>query len=90
MLKPKALDAQSEIKIDEWIDIESEKCKKLDDNMDLTKKILKMGFEGEPFLFLDDLGRIWGHDPVNNVYYPYHFNVGNKHYGYRMPRKAAN
>jgi hypothetical protein len=87
-LPPAELDKQSPVKVDEWLDIESEKCKDKDPDLSLTKKWMKMGFESG-FLFLDSLGRVWG---VGNrkVFYPFHFNIGKVIYGFRIAKKAAN
>ena len=86
---PKELDAQSAIKIDRWIAIDSEEWKELDDNPALTKKFLRLGFQEPAYLFTDTLGRVWGRGE-NGKYYPFHFNKGKTLIGYRLPQKAAN
>jgi len=85
----KELDAQSKIKIDRWIDIDSEECKELDDNHSLTKRWLKLGFEEPAYFFADSLGRVWGKG-VDGIYYPFHFNKGKILIGYRLSKMAAN
>lgn len=55
-LSPTYLNSQSQIAIDEWLDIDSELCREIDDNYEFTKKILRLGFEDPPFLFTDSLG----------------------------------
>ncbi len=85
---PRELDAQSKIKIDRWIDIDSKEWRELDDDPGLTKKFLKLGFE-ESYLFTDTDGRVWGKGE-DGRYYPYHFSSGKKKIGYRLPKKAAN
>ena len=86
---PAELDAQSKIKIDRWIDIDSEEWRDLDDDPGLTKKFLKIGFKEPAFFFTDTHGRVWGKGE-NGFYYPYHFNRGKTLIGYRIPTKAAN
>lgn len=89
-MKPIDLDQQSPIKIDRWIDIGSEEWKELDDNPAFTKKVLRFGLE-DGWLFTDSLGRVWGKpQEPNKPHFPFHFNVGKKLYGYRLPQKAAN
>lgn len=87
-LSPNELDKQSEIKIVKWLDIGSEECKDNDPDVALAKKWLKMGAE-DKFLFVDRLGRIWGR-ASSGSFFPYHFNVGDKNYGYRLAINAAN
>jgi hypothetical protein len=87
-MNPKELDKQSPIKIDQWLDIDSEDCKDRDPDHSLTKKWFKIGVE-DNFLYVDSLGRIWGMGE-KGYFYPYHFNVGKKLYGYRMSVMAAN
>ena len=86
---PQELDAQSPIKINRWVDIDSEEFYELDEDPGLTKKFLRLGFQEPAFFFTDTLGRIWGKGE-NGKYYPYHFNRGKTLYGYRMAKKAAN
>lgn len=88
-MTPKELDFQSEVKINRWIDIDSEECKLLDDNIEFTKKVLKIGFGKEPFFILDKEGRIWGKSD-NGKYYPFHFEYGKQLIGYRISKKASN
>jgi hypothetical protein len=84
---PKELDAQSKIRIDEWVDVESERCKEIDDDYALTKRIVKMLYP--EYLFTDTLGRLWGRGE-DNLFYPYHFTYGKKQIGFRLSNKAAN
>lgn len=88
---PAALDAQSKIKIDRWVDLDSEEWKSLedDDAQWATKKFLKVGFREPAFFFTDTNGRVWGKGE-DGLYYPYHFNHGKTLIGYRIPTKAAN
>lgn len=88
-MNPAEFDKQSPIKIKRWVDIDSEEAKALDNDRALTKKMLKIGFE-EKFMTLDSLGRIWGINKENNIYYPFHFENGNDLIGYRIAKKAAN
>jgi len=88
MKTPKDLDKQSSVYLDEWVDIDSDKWKKLDDNKIFSKKILRLGFEGGT-LFTDNLGRVWG-NAKDGSFYPLHFEVGEKKYGYRLSKKAMN
>ena len=87
--KPKELDKQSPVFIDEWLDIDSNKCKMLDDDRAFTKKCILIGMESG-FMSTDSDGRYWGFDAKKNTYYPLHFNVGNKLYGYKQSKKASN
>lgn len=85
---PQELDAQNPIKIERWIDLDTEEWREMDDDPGLTKKMMKIGFEAGA-LFLDSNGRIWGKGE-GGKYYPFHFDRGPKNYGYRLPKKAAN
>lgn len=61
MLSVQQLDAQSPVKIDKWLDVESEECRDKDSDHALTKKWIKMLMSGDdPQLFTDNFGRIWG------------------------------
>lgn len=75
VMTPEQLDAQSAIKIDKWVDLESEDAKLMDDNRDLTKKMLRIGFE-EGVMITDSDGRVWGHDPKGGPWFPFHFEYG--------------
>lgn len=86
---PRELDAQSKIKIDRWIDIDSEEWRELDDDPGLTKKFLKLGFKEPAYFFTDSDGRVWGKGE-DGRYYPFHFRKWAKNIGYRLPKKAAN
>ena len=86
-LSPQQLDQQSPVKIERWLDIDSEECCAKDPDIALTKKWLRIGLE-DKFLFLDTYGRVWGKG--KEKYYPYHFNIGPKNYGFRVAKKAAN
>jgi hypothetical protein len=87
-LSPEELEKQSPIKIDEWVDIDSPKALELDPDHKLTKKWLKIGFE-DKFLFTDSRGQIWGRGN-DGRFFPYHFNVGKKLYGFRLSTLASN
>lgn len=87
-ISPTVLDAQATIKVDRWLDLDSEECRAKDDDHALTKKWLKIGMDAK-FLFADPSGRIWGRGE-NNIYFPYHFNVGKTLYGYRISKSASN
>lgn len=86
---PKDLDSQCRIRIDRWIDIDSEEWHELDDNPGFTKKCLKLGFQEPAFLFSDLLGRIWGKG-VDGYYYPFYFESYGQNIGYRLSKRAAN
>ncbi len=88
-LTPKELDAQSPIKVERWVDIDSEECALMDNTPEFTKQILKLGFQSPAFLFLDSDGRIFG-DSKDGKYYPFHFEYGKQLIGYRICKKAAN
>jgi len=87
-LSPKQLDQQSTIKIDEWIDIHSERCKEMDDLRSFTLKCMRIGLEDQ-FLFTDRDGRLWGKGKEGK-YYPFHLEDGKKLIGLRLSIKAAN
>ena len=87
-LSVQELDSQSPVKIDEWLDFDSEKCQDRDPDHSLTKTWMKIGFE-DRFLFIDFSGRIWLKGS-RDEYCPYHFNVGKKLYGFRIAKKALN
>jgi len=83
---PKVLDTQSKVKIDRWVDINSEECSNLDPDAKLARDWIKK-YVGD-FLFTDTDGRIWGES--DNGYYPFHFEVGKRLYGYRISKSASN
>lgn len=84
MLKPDELDAQSPVKIDRWVDLDSQEFKDLDHQYpQFTKDIIKMGICES-----DDLGRLWGKG--ENYYYPLHDEYAGKLVGYRVAKRAAN
>lgn len=89
MLSPQQLDAQCVIKISEWIDVGSQRCKDLDKEPHLTAYMMRVGFQSPPFLFTDTSGRIFGRGNEGR-YYPFHISVGNKNYGFRVSARAAN
>ena len=78
-LSHEELTKQSPVKIDKWLDIDSEECKDKDPDIALTKKWLKIGFE-DKFLFTDEQGCIWGRGKEGR-FFPYHFDYGKKLYG---------
>lgn len=86
---PKELDAQSKIKLDGWVDLDSERWREVDDDPGLTKKFIRLGFKEPAFFFTDSDGRIWGKGE-DGLYYPYHLEYGKKKYGIRINAKAAN
>ena len=88
-LSPKELDSQSKIRIDRWIELDSEECRSLDDNYAFTKQCLKLGLEEPAMLAFDSSGRIWGRG-VDNVFYPFHMEYKGQLIGYRLSKKAAN
>ena len=53
-LSPQELDNQSTVKLDGWVDLDSERWREVDDNPSLTKNWLKMGFESPAFFFLEN------------------------------------
>ncbi len=98
VLKPDLLDRQSPVKVNRWIDIDSDECKELDQDRKFTKKILLMGFQDNgpddpAWMYVDGLGRVWGKDPRNpsSQHYPLHFETARGELiGYRIVKKAAN
>jgi hypothetical protein len=86
---PQELDRQAKIIVDEWLEVESDLCRQMDDNYLLTKKIIKLGFQEPAYLFADSNGRLWGRGEDDH-YYPFHFIVEDKVIGYRLSKKAAN
>jgi len=89
MMSPVELDRQSSVKIDRWIEIDSEEWRNMDDNPDFTKKILKLGMKEPAFIFSDSRGRLWGKGK-DGSFYPFHFEYGSLRIGYRISRMAAN
>lgn len=88
-MTPAEFDKQSIVQIDYWIDVESEESKDKDQDRDLTKYMIKIGFE-DGWMQTDSNGRIWGYDSTRNLYHPFHFEYGKKKIGYRIAKKAAN
>jgi len=90
-MNTKELDLQSDVVIVKWVDVDSEECKLIDDNIDFTKKIIRLGFQGpDPFLFTDSMGRVWGKQNENGKYFPLHFEYGKQLIGYRISKNASN
>jgi hypothetical protein len=82
------LDAQSPVKVDEWLEIGSIKFHKIVGDIGTFNCFIRMGFHDPPFLFRDELARVWikGSDkwtPLNDV-------VGGKTYGYKYASAAKN
>lgn len=95
VLSAKELDDQSEIKIHRWVEIGSEEQRFLDDTPEFTSQILKMGLKDTPeepaFLCFDSHGRLWSAKAnASGKYFPLHFEVNNRCYGYRNSKTAAN
>lgn len=88
MLSPSFLDSQSKVSISRWVDVDSEECREIDEDYAFTKKILRFGFESNPFLFLDSLGRVWGRGN-DGEFWPLHFERGKELIGYRIASKAV-
>ena len=88
-MSPKEFDEQSVVPIDRWIDLNGEECRRMDDNLSLTKKYIKAGVEGKVISF-DSLGRIWLYSEKNKIYYPMHFEYKKLLIGYKISAKAAN
>jgi hypothetical protein len=86
-LTPAQLDQQCQVSIHEWLDINSDKARQLDEYYFCTKRWLRFGVEGG-VMFIDKLGRVFGKG--KDGYYPYHFEYKNKLYGYRIAVRAAN
>lgn len=87
---PQLLDAQCQIQLDGWVDLDSERWREVDNDPNITKKFLKtLMNENPPYLFTDALGRVWGKGS-NGVFYPFHIEYGKKKYGIRIPKRAAN
>ena len=86
---PLELDAQSEVKLDGWLDLDSERWRDTDPDPGLTKKWLTMLMREPAYLFTDTFGRVWGKGE-NGKYYPYHYDYGKKKNGIRIAKKAAN
>jgi hypothetical protein len=86
---PKELDAQSQIVISKWVDLDSEEWRQLDDDPSFTKKIIRLGMQEPAYLATDLSGRIWGRGE-NGRYYPLHFENGKRLIGVRISKKAAN
>jgi hypothetical protein len=86
---PKELDAQSIVKIDEWVDLGSERWRDTDDDPALTKQWVKLLMSEPAYLVADSYGRLWG-KRKDGGYDPYHYNYGKKLIGIRLAKKAAN
>lgn len=86
---PRELDAQAVIKVDAWVDLDSERLREVDDDPALTKKWIRMLMKEPAYLFTDSDGRVWGKGE-DGIYYPYHVEYGKKLYGVRISKKAAN
>ena len=89
-LTPEELDKQSEVQLDGWVDLDSERWREVDDDPKLTKRWVRLGLMDPPFLFADSMGRLWGRGKDNNKWYPYHLEYGKKKYGIRISARATN
>lgn len=89
-LSPAALDAQSPIKIDEWVVVNSDKHKETDEDYLSSEQMLLTGAENG-FLKVDNLGRIWARGP-GEEFLPYHYDskTGNQFLGLRILAFAVN
>lgn len=88
-MTPAQLDAQCPVKIDRWVDVHSDECKVIDDDLHwFTLKCMKIGFE-DGWMFTDSLGRLWGKGKDNKLF-PYHTEYGKELVGYRISARAAN
>jgi hypothetical protein len=88
-LTPQQLNAQCPVKIDEWIDVYSQRAREIDDMYDITIKWLKIAVESN-MIFIDSLGRLWAQIDQVGIYAPYHIEYGHKLVGYRVSARAAN
>lgn len=79
---------QSPVKLDSWVDVDSEEFREKDDDPSLTKKWLKIGFEDKWF-FTDARGCVWARGSEGR-FLPYHFTYGKKLIGFRIAKTAAN
>lgn len=77
------MEAQSPVKIDRWIDLESEEAKRIDKYPQFTKDIIRLNI-----CETDDLGRLWGKG--EGYYYPLHDEYQGKLVGWRLSKKAVN
>jgi hypothetical protein len=87
-LTPQQLDSQCGVVISEWIDINCARAQEIDDDQELSVKWLKIAAEAG-MLRVDLFGRLWG-SVGDNVWFPYHFEHGNKLVGYKLSSMAAN
>lgn len=86
-MKAKDLDAQSTVYISKWVEVDSDECRRLDDNRPFTKKCIRV-LEETGNLVVDEQGRIWGRG--DTYYYPLHIEVNGRNYGFKMAKKALN
>jgi hypothetical protein len=86
---PSELDEQSEVHLDGWVYVDSERWREVDDDPTLTKRWLRLGFMEPAFLFTDAIGRVWGQGN-GGKWYPYHLEYGKKKFGIRISTKAPN
>lgn len=89
-MNSKDLDAQCTVKIERWIDPRSDEAQSMFDDLKLTEKFLRIGFQDPAFMIVDEKGRVWTRASESGKYYPFHDQFGDKNYGYRLPEKAAN
>lgn len=89
-LTPQELDAQSTIKVERWVDLNSQEMYEMDDMPYLTKHWLELGINNRYF-FTDVQGRVWYKSPFDSSmpYEPYRFTYYGKEYGIRMSEKAT-
>lgn len=87
ILSPIELDKQSDVTIDEWVDLDSSRWRDTDEDCSFTKKTINM-LLGED-LFTDSLGRLWIQSS-GGKYYPFHYEYGKKKLGVRIAKKASN
>ncbi len=89
-MTPRELDRQSPIKVARWLDLYSEECARLDEDIIVSRKWAENLLNHPNGLVMDSLGRLWGPKP-DGTYYPFHFITDNNEIiGYRFAAKAAN
>lgn len=88
-LTPVELDAQSPIKVERWVDIDSREMQEMDDMPTLTRNWLQIGMKQDVFK-LDSQGRVWYQINKNEPYQPFTFTYYGREIGIRMSVMATN
>lgn len=82
------LDEQSTVRVDEWLEIGSKEFYRMVGDTTIFDYFIKIGFRDPPFLFRDELSRVWAKS--SGRWFPLNDEFGGKTYGYKYASAAKN